>query len=151
MAPKQTTIDIDEDKLRAILEKVEARTPPKPKSGMTLREAIQKSKPMINKALKRGYTYEEIAAILTEEGISIKALTLKQYLAETTKSKRRKTEPSSTLTASPSAMIVEDKPDTTPEAKAEVITDIKPDTKSGRKPQAVVRGKFANVPSNEEL
>jgi hypothetical protein len=27
---------------------------------------------MINKALKRGYTYDEIAAILSEEGISVR-------------------------------------------------------------------------------
>lgn len=151
MAPKQTTIDIDEDKLKSILEKVSARTPPKPKSGMTLREAIQKSSPMINKALKRGYTYEELAAILTEEGISIKAVTLKQYLAESTKSSRRKAEPRRAPTIEPSTQTTNEKSDTRPEVKASVKADVKPDVKTGSKHSSVVRGSFADIPSNEEL
>ncbi len=91
MPAKQTVIDIDEQQFKSILEKVEARIQPKPKQGMTLREAISKFKPTITKALKRGYTYEEVAAILTDEGISIKAATLKQYLAES-KGKNRQSE-----------------------------------------------------------
>jgi hypothetical protein len=165
MPPKQTVIDIDEDKLKSILSKVEARTPTKPKQGMTLREVINKSKAMINKALKRGYTYEEIAAILTEEGISIKGATLKQYLTES-KSKRSKT--TSTLTAVESTAATESlsskpdiEPDTSSEAKPNLDTDldikverkldIKTDTKASAKPKSVVRGKFANIPSNDEL
>lgn len=164
MPPKQTVIDIDESKLKSLLEKVEARTPTKPKQGMTLREVIMKSKPMINKALKRGYTYEEIAAILTDEGISIKGATLKQYLTET-KSKRSKpaatTKPqvdSATETSLESAKgdikpesktgtKLESKTDTKPESK----TDSKQDTKTPSKSKSVVRGKFADLPSNDEL
>ena len=155
MAPKQTVINIDDDKLKSILSKLEARIPPKPKEGMTLREIIQKSRPVINKALKRGYTYDEIVAILTEEGINIKAVTLKQYLAESTKTKRRKVEPSPALTAEPSTQTADKKLDTLPEIKASVEasvkTDAKPDVKTGSKPKSVVRGKFADIPSNEEL
>ena len=151
MAPKQTVINIDDDKLKSILEKLEARIPPKPKAGMTLREIIQKSKPIIIKALKRGYTYEEIVAILIEEGINIKAATLKQYLAESTKTKRSKAEPSPAPTAEPSIQIADEKLDTLPEDKASVKTDAKPDVKPGSKPKSVVRGKFADIPSNEEL
>ncbi len=166
MAPKQTVIDIDESKLKSLLEKVEARIPPKPKQGMTLREVIMKSKAMINLALKRGYTYEEIAAILTEEGISIKGATLKQYLTES-KSKRSKTTPQprpikeSTITTTE----LSSKPDINPETKAEVDTnldiksdiktvkkaDSKQDTISKVKSKSVVRGKFAEIPSNDEL
>lgn len=151
MAPKQTVINIDDDKLKSILEKLESRIPPKPKKGMTLREIIQKSRPMINKALKRGYTYEEIAAFLTEEGINIKAVTLKQYLAESTKTKRRLAEPSPALTAEPSTQTADEKLDTLPEVKASVEADAKPDVKHRSKPSSVVRGKFADIPSNEEL
>lgn len=165
MPPKQTVIDIDEDKLKSILEKVEARTPLKPKQGMTLREVIMKSKAMINKALKRGYTYEEIAAILTEEGISIKGATLKQYLTES-KSKRSKTTPTGSAVDSTTATEeLSSKPDIKPEATAEAEpdldtnldikperkSDIKPDTKAKAKPKSVVRGKFADIPSNDEL
>jgi hypothetical protein len=165
MAPKQTVIDIDEDKLKSILEKVSARTPPKPKQGMTLREVIMKSKAMINKALKRGYTYEEIAAILTEEGISIKGATLKQYLTES-KSKRSKTPTTGPAVESTTATEqLSSKPDIKPSAtaeaeldldtdsdiKAQTKSDIKPDTKTKAKPKSVVRGKFADILSNDEL
>jgi hypothetical protein len=165
MPPKQTVIDIDEDKLKSILLKVEARTPPKPKQGMTLREVIMKSKAMINKALKRGYTYEEIAAILTEEGISIKGATLKQYLTES-KSKRSKTPTPLRAVDSPTATAeLSSQPDIKPSAtaeaepnwsaqsdlKAETKSDIKPAPKAKAKPKSVVRGKFADIPSNDEL
>lgn len=174
MPPKQTVIDIDEDKLKSILSKVEARTPPKPKQGMTLREVIMKSKTMINKALKRGYTYEEIAAILTSEGISIKGATLKQYLTES-KSKKRQTETTASSQAkSESEMASEPikldsefatNSDIKPEIRAKTDThlgtgtDTKVETKSASKqntkpegkPKSVIRGKFADIPSNDEL
>jgi len=182
MAPKQTIIDINEDKLKSILEKVAARTPTKPKQGMTLREVITKAKPMITKALKRGYTYDEIAAILTEEGISIKGATLKQYLNES-KSKKRQVESfTSTATQSltPTASIpakqnikeetkednnpeviadnlvdksktTEPKPDAIADINQEIKTDNKQDTKTKTKPRSVVRGKFTDIPSNDDL
>ena len=166
MAPKQTVIDIDESKLKSLLEKVEARIPPKPKQGMTLREVILKSKAMINLALKRGYTYDEIAAILTSEGISIKGATLKQYLTES-KSKRSKTtpqpKPAIELTTRTSELL--SKQDINSEIKAEADTnldiesdikttkkaDSKQDSSSKAKSKSLVRGKFADIPSNDEL
>ncbi len=158
MPPKQTIINIDDDKLKSILEKVEARLPTKPKSGMTLREIILKSKSMINKALKRGYTYDEIAAILSEEGISVKGTTLKQYLADSTKSQRRKPEPATTadqkatVEPPPEATQAQSQTETKPLAtKTDKNQDIKIDTKAATKNQSIVRGKFANIPSNEEL
>ncbi len=166
MPAKQTVLDIDEQQFKSILEKVEARIGPKPKQGMTLREAISKFKPTITKALRRGYTYEEVAAILTEEGISIKGATLKQYLAESKGKKRAAETPPvssgklSTQTAKD--LVVSDvKPDTKVElntsldieadTKAETRSDMKQDAKSAAKPKSVVRGKFADIPSNDEL
>lgn len=152
MPPKQTIIKIDDDKLKSILEKVESRLPPKPKEGMTLKEIILKSKGMINLALKRGYTYDEIAAILSEEGISVKGTTLKQYLADSTKRKRRK--PDQTTTVSPSPEAAEEKSQSLtpqPATKPDTKSDTKTDTKAGTKSKSVVRGKFANIPSNDEL
>ena len=158
MPPKQTIINIDDDNLKSILEKVESRLPIKPKSGMTLREIILKSKAMINKALKRGYTYDEIAAILSEEGISVKGTTLKQYLADSTKSKRRLPESATTAdpiaTVEPSPEAADDKSETetkTSSNKVDTSQDTKTDTKADTKRQSVVRGKFANIPSNDEL
>ena len=166
MPVKQTVIDINEDQFKLILEKVEARIPPKPKQGMTLREAISKFKPTITKALKRGYTYEEVAAILTEEGISIKGATLKQYLAES-KNKKRPNETASVSSGKSSTSTAEDsatsdiKADTKLESssstdektdiKAEAKLDTKQEIKEKNKPKSVVRGKFADIPSNDEL
>lgn len=166
MPAKQTVIDINEEQFKSILEKVEARILPKPKQGMTLREAISKFKPTITKALKRGYTYEEVAFILTEEGISIKGATLKQYLTESKGKKRpNETAPatgakSSTPPAESSA-VSDIKPDTkyiTPtitetetNIRAEAKSDNKQNTKPAAKPKSVVRGKFADIPSNDEL
>ncbi len=166
MAPKQTIIDIDEEKLKSLLEKVEARIPPKPKQGMTLREVIMKSKVMINLALKRGYTYDEIAAILTEEGISIKGATLKQYLTES-KSKRSKPAPqpkqageqtNQTAEVSSNQDIKPDNKgeidinlDTESDIKTEKQIDSKQGAKAKAKSKSLVRGKFADLPSNDEL
>lgn len=166
MPAKQTVIDINEEQFKSILEKVEARIQPKPKQGMTLREAISKFKPTITKALKRGYTYEEVAAILTEEGISIKGATLKQYLAES-KGKKRPHETalatgakSSTPTAEESAAS-DSKADNKSESsssidnktdiKAEAKSETKQEAKEKNKPKSVVRGKFADIPSNDDL
>ena len=166
MPAKQTVLDIDESQFKSILEKVEARIQPKPKQGMTLREAISKFKPTITKALKRGYTYEEVAAILTEEGISIKGATLKQYLAES-KNKKRPSVTASVNSGKSSTSTAEDsatsniKADTKLELsssidektdiKAEAKLDTKQETKEKNKPKSVVRGKFADIPSNDEL
>lgn len=166
MPAKQTVIDIDEQQFKSILEKVEARIQPKPKQGMTLREAISKFKPTITKALKRGYTYEEVAAILTDEGISIKAATLKQYLAES-KGKKRSSETAPVNQAKSSTQKAESsgssgkEVDTKSEASSSTndIANIKPEAKSDTKQEAkeknkaksVVRGKFADIPSNDEL
>ena len=147
MSPKQTIINIDSDQLKSILEKVESRLPTKPKSGMTLREIILKSKAMINKVLKRGYTYDEIAAILSEEGISVKGTTLKQYLADSTKSQRRKPESATTAdqiaTVEPpsEAAHAPTQPSKEPSAtKTDKNQDIKVDTKLATKSKSVVRG-----------
>lgn len=166
MPAKQTVIDINEEQFKSILEKVEARLPPKPKQGMTLREAISKFKPTITKALKRGYTYEEVAAILTEEGISIKGATLKQYLAES-KGKKRSSETAPATGAKSSNPMAEEsaaldsKADNKSESsssidnkidiKAEAKSEAKQEAKEKNKPKSVVRGKFADIPSNDEL
>jgi hypothetical protein len=166
MPAKQTVIDINDEQFKSILEKVEARILPKPKQGMTLREAISKFKPTITKALKRGYTYEEVAAILTEEGISIKGATLKQYLADS-KTKKRPSETTSMSPSSSSTPAVKEsaasdiKPDnlaqsaSSVEAEANIEAEAKADTKQEakekNKPKSVVRGKFADIPSNDEL
>jgi hypothetical protein len=110
---------------------------------MTLREIILKSKAMINKALKRGYTYDEIAAILSEEGISVKGTTLK-HPADSTKSQRRKPEPDhpsdQTATVEPPLKLLTLLPSHQPNhrllkrIKQDTETDTKVDTKRKSRP-----------------
>ncbi|HEY9639346.1 MAG TPA: hypothetical protein V6C57_02620 [Coleofasciculaceae cyanobacterium] len=55
--------------------------PQKPKVSWSLREAVGLLQASIVIALNRGYTYEEVAALLGEQGINIAAPSLKRYLA----------------------------------------------------------------------
>jgi hypothetical protein len=55
--------------------------PEKPKETYTLREAVPLLYEPIRTALSRGYNYDEIAAILAEQGIAISAFSLKRYLS----------------------------------------------------------------------
>jgi type I site-specific restriction-modification system R (restriction) subunit len=61
--------------------------PEKPKEIWTLKEAIDLLQDSISTALKRGYNYEEVAAMLADQGIQISISSLKRYLASTKKEK----------------------------------------------------------------
>lgn len=54
--------------------------PEKPKEDLSLREAIDQLREPLKAALSRGYTYLELAEMLTEKGIKISAFTLKNYV-----------------------------------------------------------------------
>lgn len=54
--------------------------PEKPKEELSLREAIAQMQDSVRGALAKGYTYQELAAMLTEKGIKISAFTLKNYV-----------------------------------------------------------------------
>ncbi len=54
--------------------------PEKPKEDLSLREAIDQLREPLRAALSRGYTYLELAEMLTEKGIKISAFTLKNYV-----------------------------------------------------------------------
>lgn len=54
--------------------------PEKPKEDLSLREAIDQLREPLRAALSRGYTYAELAEMLTEKGIKISAFTLKNYV-----------------------------------------------------------------------
>ena len=68
--------------------------PEKEKEDLSLREAIGQMQETIKTALARGYSYEDVAKMLSEKGIKISALTLKNYApsgrrqSSKTKSKR---------------------------------------------------------------
>jgi hypothetical protein len=54
--------------------------PEKPKEALSLREAVDQLRDQIRAALYRGYTYSDLAAMLSEKGIKISASTLKNYV-----------------------------------------------------------------------
>ncbi|MDG2614616.1 hypothetical protein P7L53_00020 [Thermoleptolyngbya sichuanensis XZ-Cy5] len=61
--------------------------PEKPKEVWSLREAIDLLQDSISTALDRGYSHEEIAALLADKNIKISVSSLKRYLASTKKDK----------------------------------------------------------------
>jgi len=92
-----------------------AELPEKPKTHWSLREAISRLQGTINTALERGYSYQEVADMLGNQGIRISPASLKSYLASssrdttTTTSKRRRT---STKTATETVPVVEEEAST---------------------------------------
>lgn len=81
----------------------------------TLRDAIQKLHPNIEAALQKGYSYEELALIMKEQGVPVSVSSLKRYLTEVRASIRKKPrktrKTSATVVQSPEAdAVVESEP-----------------------------------------
>jgi hypothetical protein len=55
--------------------------PEKPKQTWSLREAVAVLREDITTALSRGYSYEEVVALLAKSGVAITVSSLKRYLA----------------------------------------------------------------------
>jgi hypothetical protein len=55
--------------------------PEKPKERWSLREAVEHMQTSITAALEKGYTYDEVASMLSKQGVEIRASSLKRYLA----------------------------------------------------------------------
>lgn len=53
--------------------------PEKQKEDLSLKEAVNKLREPIQEALAKGYSYPDLAKMLSEKGIKISALTLKNY------------------------------------------------------------------------
>jgi hypothetical protein len=77
---QQTATKIAPDSI-AQLGSVFDALPEKPKETYTLREAVAQLDTPIRTALGRGYSYNEIAAMLSEHEIAISAFSLKRYLS----------------------------------------------------------------------
>lgn len=61
--------------------------PEKPKQALSLREAVEMMRELVTDALSKGYSFEEVAEMLTERGISITPSSLKYYLTRGLKTK----------------------------------------------------------------
>lgn len=64
--------------------------PVKEREELALREAIYEMLPELEGVLARGYSLDEVAGILSQNGVSIKGATLKTYLREGRKQRSRK-------------------------------------------------------------
>lgn len=62
--------------------------PEKPKEQWSLREAVNLMRDSINDALSKGYSYEEVAEMLTSQGVHINVQSLKYYLVRGKKEER---------------------------------------------------------------
>ena len=74
--------------------------PEKPKDNLSLREAVSQLQDEIRAALAKGYSYDDLAAMFSEKGIDISALTLKRYVSSG-RSRAGKTKAASTRTRRP--------------------------------------------------
>jgi hypothetical protein len=54
--------------------------PAKPKEAFSLREAVDQLRDPLKASLAKGYSYQDLAGMLREQGISISASTLKNYV-----------------------------------------------------------------------
>ncbi|MBN8563501.1 MAG: hypothetical protein J0L70_23465 [Leptolyngbya sp. UWPOB_LEPTO1] len=86
---KPPLVEIDDATLQQTLEALHQL----PRKGRTLREIITYLNEEIQQTLSKGYSYLEIVEFLKERGIAISENTLRQYLAETTKTRSPKQRP----------------------------------------------------------
>ena len=81
MVRTKTIQKVQIDKLKVIDDKL-GDLKEKPKEEFTLRESIYFLRDKLKSALKKGYSYQDLSEILSEQEIFISAATLKQYLTE---------------------------------------------------------------------
>jgi len=87
MASTKVNQKIPIDTVQVTLDKLD-KLESKPKDELTLRESITLLSDKLHSALKKGYSYQDLAEILETQKILISATTLKQYLSEIDKEKR---------------------------------------------------------------
>ncbi len=84
--------------------------PEKPKESLSLKETILHMQDEIKAALAKGYSYDDIAKVLSDKGVKISALTLKNYApsgkrqaskAKTSRPRKAKETPGEALVSEP--------------------------------------------------
>ncbi|BBD63656.1 mobilization protein MobC (plasmid) [Nostoc sp. HK-01] len=118
----------------------------KNKDELSLRESVYFLREKLQAALKKGYSYQDLAEILEKQEISISAATLKQYLTEIEKEKSLKkrgnksgkgkasASETGTVTESSAAQttdgLTEESPQTEPEKEQSSVESTPPSGKS---------------------
>ena len=115
--------------------------PEKPKENLSLKEAVAALKDTITSALERGYSYEEVAAMLSEQGVKISASSLKSYLSAIQRTSATKPVKGRGRKAKATAA-------TTTETEAAPAEEA-PKRRGGRRPKAAVTEETAPAPDEE--
>ena len=119
MAKAKPNQKIHLDKLQTTLDKLE-QLESKPKEELTLRESIYFLRDKLNSTLKKGYSYQDLSSILSEQGILVSAATLKQYLTDIGKKSgygRKKAKSSSRTSQKTSTNITSTSPESASSSK----------------------------------
>jgi|SRR5579883_2423448 len=110
--------------------------PQKPKADLSLKEAVRQMQVALRAALAKGYSYQDLATLLNEQGIKISALTLKNYLPS---GKRPVTRGKRSIRSSQKDVSVIQPPslaDTTTPETVETVDKTAPQAKRGRPPKS---------------
>lgn len=83
MSENQTPKSVDDVKAALVA------LPPKAGTPAGARTIVTAAVEQIREAMEKGYTYDEIAALLTENGYTIKAGTLRQYIGQASTPKKK--------------------------------------------------------------
>jgi hypothetical protein len=89
--------------------------PAKPKSNWSLRETVSMLQESIVEALSKGYSYPEVAKMLSTKGVDISASSLKSYLSAAKRGTAKKK--TGTRKATKASNVVELKPKTAAKTK----------------------------------
>jgi hypothetical protein len=119
--------------------------PEKPRETYTLRQAVSLLYEPLQTALSRGYDYDEIAAILAEQGIPISAFSLKRYLSF---SKSEQTQTSSGQ-GKRRGRRQEASVEAAPELAEGTASSIEPPTQPEPEPTSKRRGRSKAAPSEQ--
>lgn len=122
--------------------------PEKPKEQLLLREAMEQLLDDVQAAFSKGYTHEEVAAILSQQGVEMTAPSLKYYVSRlnkqknaTTGAKPKRTRSAGTTSRRKAAFAADDGADEAAEpaamkveaSKVEAATSIASDSESAPK------------------
>ncbi|NJO78550.1 MAG: hypothetical protein HC827_08485 [Cyanobacteria bacterium RM1_2_2] len=105
--------------------------PDKPKENVSLREAVDLLQDDIIAALNKGYSYEEMTEVLSQQGISIAPSSLKHYLARSKRQAQPKTAATKTRQPRSTAKSAKALPQ---EEEEPVVEDTSPDSEAPETP-----------------
>jgi hypothetical protein len=134
---KLQTIQLTVDALKQL--------PKKQKEDFALREAIYQMHQQLEEVLKRGYSFDEVAEILSHNGIEIKAVTLKQYLTTFRREKSRKRSVSKRSKPIEAEVEIDSVPDQ-PEVSASREKAVKTEKSKAASERKI--GKFVEIPDD---